>query len=86
MILLMFLVKEPQRGGVDGAETLQSQSWFKEVREICRVFVEFHSLLKYSSFVVVFQQKFYFDNLGIYMGGICLRRTLLVGTKVPPIR
>lgn len=50
MILLILLVKEPQRGGVDGAETLQSQNWFKEVREICRVFVQFHSSKSIPSF------------------------------------
>ncbi len=40
VILLIVLVNEPARGGVDGAETLKVDSWFNDVREVCKVFVK----------------------------------------------
>ena len=50
MILLILLVKEPQRGGADGAETLRSENWFRDVREICKVFVKIESSIHVPSF------------------------------------
>jgi hypothetical protein len=35
------LVKEPTRGGADGAEVLRVDSWFTDVREVCKVFVKY---------------------------------------------
>jgi hypothetical protein len=40
VLLLIVLVREPVRGGADGAQISKRTSWFFDVKQVFKVFVE----------------------------------------------
>lgn len=67
VVLLIFLVKEPARGGADGAQMVKRSSWFSDVKDILKMFVynyynQRQSLIYFNRFF--FSKTFVLITLG----------------------